>query len=234
MSARGIPAVPVIVRWLVAMDNSALTVTQFPSADVVPFDPAVAYRFLKIKKSSPKFDELRDLVASRVDACRSCLKPAYRYAVRAVEKVDISTGRVVLSGNSTMEGTGLCNRLERSREAAFFVLTLGEDIERMISEADREDVLSSYLLHGVSSAFVQGLLSLVELDLAHTAESRGSKLTSRFSPGYHRWELPQQRRLFDLTDAGEIGLRLTEGYYVVPPQSLTGVYGLVTSHSEEA
>jgi len=48
----------------------------------------------------------------------------------------------------------------------------------------------------------------------------------RAEPGQEGWPIQQQRVLFDLLPAGEIGVRLTASYLMLPRKSLSFVVGL--------
>ncbi len=191
----------------------------------MPFDFSVAYKFLKMPTSSPNAEAFYEMVAHSADRCRVYLVPRYRYRVCKIAGVEHDAARVLLEDSVWFEGSGLCKVLKQARYAAFFVLTLGDQLDAEIARLARDDFTTSYILDGVASTFAQGVLEVAEYELAEAAQALGSTLTRRFAPGYHNWDLRQQKQLFTFLKAHEIGMKLSESCFMLPQKSLSGVYG---------
>ena len=200
-------------------------ITRYLDPEAVPFSVDVAYKLLKVKKPSPHFDALKKMVAECADDYRSYLAARYRYRVCAVRGGESEASRVYLDGAFSVEGPGIYRLLCEARYAAFFVLTIGDRLEAEVEALGHEDFMQPYVLDGVASTYVQGLLEMVHHDIEAVAEAAGCVLTHRFAPGYHNWALSQQQPLFDLLQAHEIGMKLSASCFMIPQKSLSGVYG---------
>ena len=207
-------------------------VTRHLAPDAVPFDFRVAYKFLKMPPSSPNAEVIHEMVARGIDQCRAVLEPRYRYRVCTMAGVEPGAVCVCLEDGVCFEGPGLGKVLEKARYAAFFVLTLGDKLDAEIARRAQDDFTTSYILDGVASTFAQGVLEVAEYELAEAAQTLGCALTHRFAPGYHNWDLRQQKQLFALLKAHEIGVKLSESCFMLPQKSLSGVYGFEGGREE--
>jgi cobalamin-dependent methionine synthase I len=70
-----------------------------------------------------------------------------------------------------------------------------------------------------------GVLQLLKRELHDEAAKRGCELAHRFSPGCGRWDLQEQEKIFKLLKGEEIGITLSETYFMIPQKSLSGVFG---------
>jgi cobalamin-dependent methionine synthase I len=124
--------------------------------------------------------------------------------------------------------------LAESRYAAVFALTVGDRIDAAMVKLAPQDFTEAYFLDGVASAMTDGLLQLLKHDLRAEAARRGCALGYRFSPGYARWDLQEQEKIFKLLRGEEIGISLSETYFMLPQKSLSGVFGFkpIASHNE--
>ncbi len=200
-------------------------ITRYLDPEAIPFSFDVAYKLLKVKQPSPHFDALQKMVTQCAAHYRSSLAPRYRYRVCKVRGGASDTAQVYLDGEFSVEGPGIYRLLRDVRYAAFFVLTIGDRLETEVEALGHEDFMQPYVLDGVASTYVQGVLEVLHREIEAVAEAAHCGLTHRFAPGYHNWALPQQQPLFDLLQAHEIGMKLSPSCFMIPQKSLSGVYG---------
>lgn len=55
----------------------------------------------------------------------------------------------------------------------------------------------------------------------------------RFSPGYGDWQLAAQRIFFEKLHLNELGLQLTERFFILPEKSVTALAGVITERMPE-
>ena len=115
--------------------------------------------------------------------------------------------------------------LQPARYAAIFILTLGDKIDAELAMLNQGDFADAYFLDGVASAITDGLLQVLKQELQAEAKKRSCSLGGRFSPGYARWELREQKKIFSILSAEDIGVSLSDTYFMVPQKSLSGVFG---------
>ena len=110
-------------------------------------------------------------------------------------------------------------------QAAVVVCTIGEALERRVTElwAARELPLAS-MLDSVGSGAVESLAEYVN-DVLCQQGLPELKVTNRISPGYADWDVGEQRRLFRLCPADEIGVALNEACVMTPGKSISLLVG---------
>jgi len=99
-----------------------------------------------------------------------------------------------------------------------FVATIGDSLEGQVRDhfsAGR--YLEGVLLDAAGSTAVESLCDLVE------GAAAGGAQTVRFSPGYCRWSMECQRRLFELLAPEELGVRLLPSLLMQPLKSVSGI-----------
>jgi hypothetical protein len=207
-------------------------ITRHFQSEQIPFDFERAYKFLKIRRTSDKFALMHEMVARLYDQHKSCFEPRYRYAICRVAAGQSGSFSVLLDSGVSFAGKGIHKLLAHSRYAAVFALTIGEKIDAAMAELSQQDFTEAYFLDGVASAMTDGLLQLLKSELDQEAAQLGCELAYRFSPGYARWELQEQEKIFTLLKGQEIGISLSDTYFMIPQKSLSGVYGFRPSREK--
>lgn len=200
-------------------------VTRYFNPEQIPFDFPRAYSFLKIRRNSDKFAAMHEIVAHLQAQYQACFAPRYRYGVQQVVGGQSGSFSILLDAGASFVGEGIYRLLAASRYAAVFVLTVGDQIEAEMAKLASQDFAEAYFLDGVASAMTDGVLQLLKRDLREEAARRGCALAYRFSPGYARWDLQEQEKIFKLLNAEEIGITLSATYFMLPQKSLSGVFG---------
>jgi hypothetical protein len=200
-------------------------VTRYFNPEQIPFDFQRAYSFLKIRRNSDKFEAMHAMVARLYERHKTYFAPRYRYGIYQVAGGQSGSFSVLLDSGVSFVGQGIHRLLTQSRYAAVFVLTIGEQIDAEMAKLAPQDFTEAYFLDGVASAMTDGLLQLLKRELQGEAAKLGSGLSSRFSPGYARWDLQEQEKIFKLLKGEEIGMTLSETYFMLPQKSLSGVFG---------
>jgi hypothetical protein len=209
-------------------------VTRHFHPEQIPFDFPRAYSFLKIRRNSDKFEAMHAMTARLYEQYQTCFAPRYRYGIYQVAGGQSGSFSVLLDGGVSFVGQGIHRLLTQSRHAAVFVLTVGDQIDAEMAKLAQQDFTESYFLDGVASAMTDGLLQLLKRELQDEAAKLGGELSHRFSPGYARWDLQEQEKIFKLLKGEEIGMTLSETYFMLPQKSLSGVFGFrpIASHSQ--
>lgn len=201
-------------------------ITRYLKPGEVPFELERACRFLKIKVTSDRFEMMCRMVENLYEEYKATLEPRYRYKIIQVSPGQSGTFTVLLGEGVSFTGKGIHRLLTHSRYAAIFIITLGEKIDTRMAELSKEDFTESYFLDGVASAMTHGVQKILEAELRREAEKLHCQLGRRFAPGYAKWDLAEQKKIFDLLSAEEIEMSLSETYFMLPQKSISGVYGL--------
>lgn len=201
-------------------------VTHYYKPEEVPFDFQHAYRQLKIRRESSKFAMMQKMVESLYRKNLPSFEPRFRYKISRVLPGHSGSFSILLEGRVSFSGKGIHRLLTHSQYAAVFVLTVGERIDDEMARLSQDDFAEAFFLDGIATTMTHGVLELLESELLNKANALGCKLGRRFAPGYARWELIEQKKLFEFLKADEIGMALSDTYFMLPQKSISGVYSL--------
>ena len=108
---------------------------------------------------------------------------------------------------------------------AFQAVTAGEKIsEAIASLIDKKEYSRSFFLHGLSVHLAEALAAYIHGRIRGELKV-GKEQGKRYSPGYPLWKnLEDQKKIFKMLECEKgLGLKLTEGYQIIPEQSTTAM-----------
>ncbi len=106
------------------------------------------------------------------------------------------------------------------------VITIGEATERRVAELwEARELPLAMMLDSVASGAVESLAEYVNDQLCQEGEAVGLRVTNRISPGYARWDVGEQFKLFAICPGDAIGVTLNEACYMTPAKSITLLAG---------
>jgi hypothetical protein len=135
--------------------------------------------------------------------------------------------RVRLEQGGYLSGPLVAEHLHAARLVVLAVCTVGPALEEAASECFAEDPALALALDAFGSAAVdllgQAMCQMVDAQ----ANAEGLQTTVPLSPGLVGWPVASgQRQIFALLDAASAGVRLTDGYMMVPKKSTSMVIGI--------
>lgn len=165
-------------------------------------------------------------VAQEVVAeAQALLAPAALYTTLPVR--DFRHQRVVLEGGAVFLGSLVSRALAGATEVDIVVCTIGPALEEYVDTLIATgDVVRAMAFDGAGVAALGEVSRMVVARIRDQAPVRGLGTGMRASPGQEGWLLEQQRVLFGLLPAEEIGVRLTESCLMLPRKSVSFVIGL--------
>jgi len=174
------------------------------------------------RPAPPRLVAAVDRIIERVPALAH---PRAVYEVHETARDD--DGATMISGKR-FEGTILRRVLTGSDLAALYAVTLGPELDAESSRlAAGGDVLSSVLLDTAGTLILAvASRSLIERIYTTEAAARGCAVTHPFGPGQCRWDLAEQRVLFDLIAPSQVGISLTDTFLMIPKKSVSGIIGI--------
>jgi hypothetical protein len=151
---------------------------------------------------------------------------APRAICAAFDVVASDDGRIAIGGALESASRSLLERLEGCRRAVLFAATIGPALEERVQSLDAAGEMSRALL---ADAYASSAAIALGMAMEGVAERLFQDLqleaTRRYAPGYGDWELSCQEPLLGLVDASRIGIRLTDGFLMLPAKSISGVIG---------
>ena len=175
-----------------------------------------------IRKRSPSLVESAERALE--EGC-PLLQP--RVQARRLLVEDLHHERLKLEGDGRLSGELLAEHMGGAQEAIIVLCTVGEALERRAAEVSKEDAVYGLSLDGVGSAGVEALANAACALFEEEATKENCQVTIPLSPGMVGWPVEHgQPQIFDLLDAGEIGVQLNESMMMLPRKSLTFVLGI--------
>lgn len=106
------------------------------------------------------------------------------------------------------------------------VITIGDATERRVAELwEARELPLAMMLDSVASGAVESLAEYVNDQLCQEGEALRLRVTNRISPGYARWDVREQFKLFALCPGDAIGVTLSEACCMTPAKSITSLVG---------
>jgi len=76
---------------------------------------------------------------------------------------------------------------------------------------------------------VESVANQVQDHIRQLADQSGLKITNRYSPGYCKWDVSEQQKLFQLFPENCCGITLSESSLMSPIKSISAVLGIGSS-----
>jgi len=118
-------------------------------------------------------------------------------------------------------------QLKKSDSIAVFLCTAGREIGfRSRKSMNDGDLLTGYVYDVIGSEIVEAAADLMQAELASEMEGHGLNITNRYSPGYCKWNVEEQHKLFRFMPYNYCGIRLTPSALMDPVKSVSGIIGI--------
>jgi hypothetical protein len=149
-----------------------------------------------------------------------------------------SEGRINLENGFSLDFSNLIiNLLKGSSYLVLGVVTIGSSLENKVSEFfSQGEYCRALALDAVGTVAVENLSRYVRNLVCQEAKDRNFLTTRRFSPGYSKWDISQQKNIFQIIPVDKIGVKLTDSCMMIPKKSLSWVVGVgknITTPSKE-
>lgn len=108
---------------------------------------------------------------------------------------------------------------KEAEKVALCVCTIGPQLEDEVKKLMADgDMMRSLILDAFGSEAVEVAAAQADALLAEKARGMALWPSKRFSPGYKKWKLDEQKFIFDILPAQEIGVRLHQGSWMMIPR----------------
>ena len=145
-----------------------------------------------------------------------------RYCYVRVPVTFFTSDRFML-GDFTVTSRALGKNLKECKECFLLSVTIGSGVDRLIARLGVTSPSRQFITDGAASALAEGVCERVCNLL-----SEQNRCRPRFSPGFGDFLLTYQPELLRLTGAAkQIGLTLTDAYFLTPFKSVTAVMGII-------
>jgi hypothetical protein len=137
-------------------------------------------------------------------------------------------GETALESGDVLKSGKLSKMLQHSTEVLFMGATAGPRImEEIARDSSSGNLSRAVLLDAVASEMTDKALDWISEYMGAMLRRKGRVLTSRrFSAGYGDFELENQKIMYERLHLGELGVRLTDSFILVPEKSVTAIAGI--------
>jgi hypothetical protein len=184
---------------------------------------------LRGQGGDPKIIRARDgrivrLAERALEEGTSFLDPLVVYRWLAIESMRHE--RIVLEGGASLTGSLITEHLAPAKQVVVALCTIGDRLERWVSQVMADDPAYGLALDGLGSAAVESLANAACYHFETQAVEKGYRATMPLSPGMEGWPVDVgQQEIFNLLRGEHAGVRLTSSSMMVPRKSLTMVIG---------
>lgn len=124
-------------------------------------------------------------------------------------------------------GKTVAKELRNSTSVALFICTAGEGISGRAKELlTGENPVLGYVFDVLGSMIVESATDQLQKEIRRIAHSQGLSITNRYSPGYCKWSVADQHKLFSFFPPNCCGISLTDSALMSPIKSVSGMIGL--------
>ena len=153
---------------------------------------------------------------------------------RQLSVVTLHHERLILEEEAFLSGPLIAQHLAGARRIIAMLCSIGDQLESVSNELFKSDPLHAMALEGVGTAAVEALGTLACSYFENQTPQDGLHPSIPLSPGMVGWPVdPGQKQVFDLLDAGQIGVHLNANLMIVPRMSMTQVLGFSEQPSFE-
>ncbi len=171
----------------------------------VEVDPKRILRLIGYKKKSQEIKEpIKQLIAEEKKKLGYLLHPASLY--------------IILDYDETNKDS----IFKDAEKVAICICTIGPDLEKEINELmGKNEMLRALILDSFGSEAAEAVA--IQSDQILTEKARQLDLwpSKRFSPGYGKWDIREQRYVFSVLPGEDIGVNLTDSFMMIPRKSVS-------------
>ncbi|MDH4257620.1 MAG: hypothetical protein OEV50_02330 [Candidatus Aminicenantes bacterium] len=177
----------------------------------------------KIENLKVEFDEKRILRLIGYKAKSMELKdPVKKLIDEEKQKLDHLLHPVSIYTILDYEETNKHPIFSDAEKVALCICTIGLELEEEIKELMSEnEMLRALILDSLGSEATEEVAVQSDRILAEKARETGLWPSKRFSPGYGKWDIREQRYVFSVLPGESIGVRLTESCMMIPRKSVS-------------
>jgi hypothetical protein len=152
------------------------------------------------------------------------VQPAACYDVFPIE--GFVHDRVRLAGGATLGGGPVVEVVCGAEALALAVVTVGPAVDQRIKQLNAErQRFQALVLDELASWAVDQVRQQLYAQMSQVFQARGWRTSTFLSPGESAWSVREQRVLFKLLDASQIGVSLSDSYLMTPLKSLSLMCG---------
>jgi hypothetical protein len=171
----------------------------------VEFDEKRILRLIGYKKRSTEIKEpIKSLITEEKEKLDYLLHPASIYTIVGYDE----TNKHLV--------------FKDAEKVAICICTIGPELEQEIEKLmEKNEMTRALILDALGSEAAEEVAIQSDQILAEKARVMNLWPSKRYSPGYGKWDVKEQRFIFRMLPAADIGIRLTESCMMIPRKSIS-------------
>lgn len=167
--------------------------------------------------------ELADTAKQCINEINSIMTPRWTYRVYSV--CPDNCGVKIIDNDYYIKSCDIQKLLKNSDKCVIMAATLGTEVDKKIAYYQKIDMSKAVIFDACASATVEALCDYAQQQIKSIENVKF--LTMRYSPGYGDFDIEEQKKVLELTDAyRKIGLTTNSSYVLTPLKSVTAVMGI--------
>jgi hypothetical protein len=145
------------------------------------------------------------------------------------EAIEFSPDRskLIVDGIEFEIGKTLAKEFRNSTGLALFICTAGQRISHRSQELlTGENPVLGYVFDILGSMIVETATDRLQMKIRQIATKKKLEITNRYSPGYCKWSVADQHKLFSFFPSNCCGISLTNSALMHPIKSVSGIIGM--------
>jgi hypothetical protein len=135
--------------------------------------------------------------------------------------------RIIIDETDFEIGKTVAKEFRNSTDFALFICTAGKGISHRSQELlTGENPVLGYVFDVLGSMIVETAANQLQKEIKRIANDQGLSITNRYSPGYCKWSVADQHKLFSFFPANCCGISLSSSALMNPIKSVSGIIGL--------
>lgn len=191
----------------------------------INIDKKEVCRYLGYHNGRRPTSSISSLIDKEIEESYGLIRPVGFY--RILEIVRIRRPHIILDNGLMITSKVSSQILSDCLQVAIFVVTIGGNLEEKAAKLMGEGrMLKATVLDAIGSEAADKTACYLHEKIREPANSNGTEVTLRFSPGYCDWDISQQKVLFEAMSSAPLGVALTEGCLMIPRKSISGLFGI--------
>jgi len=168
---------------------------------------------------------VKELISEAIREAYTLIRPQAVYDEMTAHLTE--QGKVVLSNGVVLNNPHATKDWQGLEQVALAVCTIGSLLDERASQLFAQgNAPAALILDGVGTVAVGDVTKQIDTMACQQATERGMTAGPRFSPGSVGWAISDQKVLFELLPAEEVGVSLNDHLVMVPLKSVSFVVGM--------
>lgn len=172
-------------------------------------------------------DYLNDLIHNIISVCLEAASPRAACTIFTGDEITMGNESIFVCGQKFNTNKMVASALRKSTSLAVFIGTCGDGPELYSKKMIREgNSLEGLIADITGSEIAEGVADFIHKSIEKEMAARGLSTSNRFSPGYCKWQVEEQQKLFRVMGDNHCSVYLTGSSLMLPVKSVSGIAGI--------